>query len=161
MYRFSVFIYLDMSAPSPQQYQATKRRPTTTPDTVVSIDNDNLILQNSINVDGCYLNYPWITCTLSGDYCQDIASKNDATSIKYHDVINFGRYSSNWNQCSPHKSCVMCGSSDHAIPLQNKGVCKICDTSFWFNRKMNVVVKFCKGIVLCFFNTLVYLTSTF
>jgi hypothetical protein len=39
----------------------------------------------------------------------------------------------------------MCGAVDVAIPTQNKDVCKSCDSSFWYNSKLNVAFKFCKG----------------
>eukprot|EP01036_Dinobryon_divergens_P025363 gene25363-33903_t len=39
----------------------------------------------------------------------------------------------------------MCGDSNAPIPSQNKGVCKTCDSSFWYSHNFDVVFKFCKG----------------
>lgn len=62
---------------------------------------------------------------------------NSYSCIRYSDVINF-------NRCSKSHNCVMCGLKGN-IPSQNKDVCKSCDTVFWYHRKLDVVIKFCKG----------------
>lgn len=55
------------------------------------------------------------------------------------DIINYSRSSLNRN-CP---ICVMCGKDDVSIPVQNKDVCKTCDSAFWLVQ--GFVVKFCKG----------------
>jgi hypothetical protein len=87
------------------------------------------IQSNSINVGYDYHNYKWSL------------SDPSVTGVRYQEVINFGRCVS--PRVNHH--CVMCGSSNTAIPSQNKDVCKTCDTSFWLYTKLNVIVKFCKG----------------
>jgi hypothetical protein len=67
-------------------------------------------------------------------------------SPQYGDIINFER-------SAMTQGCVMCGALNVAIPIQNKSVCKACDGAFWFQKHLNIVVKFCKGgLVYCLFN---------
>lgn len=103
-----------------------------TPDTVAVIDDDgDYSGLNSSNVDSNYRDYP-----------RYVNSAKSMHSVKYQDVINYGRCTSP-KGISHH--CVMCGSSNVNIPQQNKDVCRSCDTSFWLYHKLNIVVKFCKG----------------
>ena len=63
--------------------------------------------------------------------------------VAYEDIINFSRSS-----IRSHHHCVMCGAlkdQECIIPNQNKDVCKVCDSSFWYQKRLRVVVKFCKG----------------
>ena len=61
------------------------------------------------------------------------------SSMRFNSIINFSRTKPNINHC------VMCGDSKSPIPSQNKGVCKTCDSSFWYSHNFDVVFKFCKG----------------
>ena len=61
------------------------------------------------------------------------------SSMRFNSIINFARTKPNINHC------VMCGDSKVPIPSQNKGVCKTCDSSFWYSHNFDVVFKFCKG----------------
>jgi hypothetical protein len=62
----------------------------------------------------------------------------DEPSPQYCDIINFERSGNT-------QGCVMCGEVDNIIPIQNKSVCRACDGAFWFQKHMDIVVKFCKG----------------
>jgi hypothetical protein len=65
--------------------------------------------------------------------------------IRHDNLINYSR-----SLCREQLYCVMCGRSNGAncvIPNQNKDVCKTCDSLIWKVLKLNVVVKFCKGII--------------
>ena len=75
------------------------------------------------------------------NYRSDCETSNANGLLKYNDVVNFGRRISD---ASVH-NCVMCGDFDVVIPTQNKDVCKGCDSAFWYNAKLNVTFKFCKG----------------
>jgi hypothetical protein len=75
------------------------------------------------------------------NYRSECEESNSNGLIKYTDVVNYGRRISD---LSGH-NCVMCGAVDVVIPTQNKDVCKSCDSSFWYNAKLNVAFKFCKG----------------
>lgn len=71
-------------------------------------------------------------------------------SIHYCDVINFERSSNKENRC-----CVLCGEKEDEkhgclIPKQNKGVCRSCDSTYWLQQELGVVIKFCKGCKLFF-----------
>lgn len=64
--------------------------------------------------------------------------------LNYSSVINYER-------CYIQKkarNCVMCGRDDTTIPRQNKDVCKACDSSIWLIQNMDLVVKFCKGLLI-------------
>lgn len=78
--------------------------------------------------DGTYKNYNW---TIAG-------------GVTFNDVINYERVGK-----KQARHCVMCGllEDGHAckIPNQNKDVCRICDSTYWFLNQKNVLVKFCKG----------------
>ena len=70
-----------------------------------------------------------------------------AHPLLYEDLINFPR-----TRGKAHaRRCVMCGrlasGTDAAcsIPLQNKDVCKRCDTGIWFHVKTQQHFKWCKG----------------
>ena len=63
--------------------------------------------------------------------------------VAYEEIINYSRSS-----VRSHHHCVMCGAlkdEECIIPNQNKDVCKVCDSSFWYQKKLKVIVKFCKG----------------
>lgn len=64
---------------------------------------------------------------------------DDTEIFRCNLVINFQRKRPKTNHC------VMCGNSNCTIPSQNKGVCKSCDSSFWYSNELDVVFKFCKG----------------
>ena len=63
--------------------------------------------------------------------------------IRYHDIINYERKGGN----PILHNCVMCGYDENSviIPNQNKDVCKSCDIAYWFNIRLNIIFKFCKG----------------
>jgi hypothetical protein len=76
-------------------------------------------------------------------------------SIDHDAIVNFKK--------SPVKGvrhCVMCGKAHGQlceIPTQNKDVCKVCDSSMWFLKDIQTVVKFCKGILI--YNVIISYTS--
>ena len=86
--------------------------------------------KNSLKIED-YSNLNW---SLGVDDCD---RDNFSAFLKYSEIINFSR-----SYKSHH--CVMCGLVGN-IPAQNKDVCKMCDTAFWFFSKLNLVIKFCKG----------------
>jgi hypothetical protein len=67
-----------------------------------------------------------------------------ADGVTYNDVINFERSGKKQT-----RHCVMCGVIEEGrnskIPNQNKDVCRVCDSTYWFLDEKNVLVKFCKG----------------
>lgn len=84
---------------------------------------------NAIKIDdGTFTNYNW---TIAG-------------GVTYTDVINYDRVGKKQS-----RHCVMCGLMEDGhkckIPNQNKDVCRICDSTYWFLNGKNVLVKFCKG----------------
>jgi hypothetical protein len=67
--------------------------------------------------------------------------------VKYSEIINFERAGTRGEH-----HCVMCGrvrGVECEIPNQNKDVCKTCDSAYWRLLRDDVIVKFCKGILLC------------
>ena len=67
--------------------------------------------------------------------------------LLYEDLINFPR-----SRGKAHaRRCVMCGhlasgeGATCSIPLQNKDVCKRCDTGIWHHRCSSEYFKWCKG----------------
>lgn len=82
--------------------------------------------------------------------------------IKFKEVINFSKNKVKAFQPdspmgtsfrSPElylPKCVMCGLDSHqvSIPSQNKDVCKLCDSSFWYCARVQAIFKFCKGCKL-------------
>jgi hypothetical protein len=92
--------------------------------TVSPRTNNNTIKIN----DGTFTRYNW---TITG-------------GVTYNDVINYERAGK-----KQVRHCVMCGIVEDGknckIPNQNKDVCRVCDSTYWFLNEMNVLVKFCKG----------------
>mmetsp|Transcript_16651 Transcript_16651/g.31204 ORF Transcript_16651/g.31204 Transcript_16651/m.31204 type:complete len:276 (-) Transcript_16651:2800-3627(-) len=78
--------------------------------------------------DGSHASYNW---TIAG-------------GVTYNDVINYERSGKKQT-----RHCVMCGDIEDGrnskIPNQNKDVCRVCDSTYWFLDKKKVLVKFCKG----------------
>ena len=72
---------------------------------------------------------------------------------QFIDIRNFERV----DRCPDF--CVMCGHHQSAIPVQNKNVCRNCDSSYWYVQRLGILVKFCKGNLIFDF-TYVY-TSIF
>ena len=72
-----------------------------------------------------------------------------AAPLRYEDLINFPRSRGK----ARARRCVMCGllasgddsSATCSIPLQNKDVCKRCDTGIWFHVATAEHFKWCKG----------------
>lgn len=86
---------------------------------------------NSVQIDD-FENYNWV--------------KKDDEVITYSSVINYPRATK-----KEDRNCVMCGRMEKAdnctIPNQNKDVCRKCDSTYWLMKELNVVVKFCKGML--------------
>lgn len=67
--------------------------------------------------------------------------------LLYEDLINFPRARGK----TTARRCVMCGhlasgeGATCSIPLQNKDVCKRCDTGIWRHRSTTEYFKWCKG----------------
>jgi hypothetical protein len=78
------------------------------------------------------------------DWKEYLANECHHDLIRHDNLINYSR-----SLCREQLYCVMCGRSKGTnceIPNQNKDVCKTCDSLIWKVEKLNVVVKFCKGI---------------
>jgi len=127
------------------QIQSTKRfRSDINPADIADDLSDNEASspsKNSKSVNKTYQAYPW-----------SVKNQNISIQLRYTDIINFDRTCSKVEQ----KHCVMCGSQSEQIPVQNKDVCKKCDTTFWLYLKLNVVVKFCKGMLAFDFSQLIF-----
>jgi hypothetical protein len=73
-----------------------------------------------------------------------IANDCSYALIRHDSLINYSR-----SMCREQLYCVMCGcphGQGCEIPNQNKDVCKTCDSLVWKVERLNVVVKFCKGL---------------
>jgi hypothetical protein len=92
---------------------------------VVNIQSANRALKID---DGTFSKYNW---TIDG-------------TIAYNDILNYERAGK-----KQPRHCVMCGLMEDGenctIPNQNKDVCRVCDSTYWFLEEVNVIVKFCKG----------------
>jgi len=85
--------------------------------------------------------------TLVDGVPQPLSLDQPARPLLYEDLINFPRSRGKAHACR----CVMCGhlaSGEDAtcsIPLQNKDVCKRCDTGIWHHTATLEYFKWCKG----------------
>lgn len=107
-------------------------------DTLESSDigHDNIHLHycaNSTKISN-YSSFPW----------KSQLTRVDINEIKLHEIINYTKLSSTPRKM-PLVFCSMCGKEEVEIPTQNKNICKICDSTYWYLEKYKVVLKFCKG----------------
>ncbi|KAJ1457425.1 hypothetical protein M885DRAFT_514962 [Pelagophyceae sp. CCMP2097] len=85
--------------------------------------------------------------TLVDGVPQPLSLEAPARPLMYDDLINFPRSRGK----SHARRCVMCGhlasgeAATCSIPLQNKDVCKRCDTGIWSHHGTGEYFKWCKG----------------
>lgn len=116
--------------------------------TIMSINNDLNITPMIIDENRCiYQNFSSqnsVKLPSHAGHRVQCSDTREAAAMKYQHIINYPRIVSPRNShISEH--CVMCGQHDLPIPAQNKSICKPCDSAYWLVRKLDIVVKFCKG----------------